>query len=117
MIYDDPKFIIFTGPMFGGKTSKMFAALEREKYRSRKILACKPKMDHRYDDDHISTHTGYKWPAHRVSSGQEIIDLANKRTRFREQKDWKTADNIRKQIEKLGFELEDTPKGPKIKRI
>jgi thymidine kinase len=73
---DDPKFLIFTGPMFGGKTSKMFAALEREKYRSRKILACKPKMDHRYSDDHITTHTGYKWPAVCVSSGQEIVELA-----------------------------------------
>jgi|TARA_R110001583_G_scaffold42973_1_gene136613 thymidine kinase len=73
---ENPKFIIFTGPMFGGKTSRMLAALEREKYRSRRILACKPKLDHRYGTDYISTHTGYKWSACCVSKGQEIIDLA-----------------------------------------
>ena len=69
----DPCFEIFTGPMFGGKTSLMLAAISREKYRNKKIIAFKPKMDHRYSDSFISTHTGYKLEAVPVSTGEEII--------------------------------------------
>ena len=74
---DDPKFVIFTGPMFGGKTSRMLAALEREKYRSKKIGVFKPKLDHRYGFDNVATHTGYKWPATCVASGMEIVSEAD----------------------------------------
>lgn len=74
---DDPRFEIFTGPMFGGKTSLMLAAISREKYRNRKIIAFKPRMDHRYSDSFISTHTGYKLKAVPVSSGEEIIAAAD----------------------------------------
>ena len=72
----DPCFEIFTGPMFGGKTSLMLAAISREKYRNKKIIAFKPKMDHRYSDSYISTHTGYKLEATPVSTGEEILELA-----------------------------------------
>lgn len=73
MNQEDPKFIVFTGPMFGGKTSRMLAALEKEKYRNKKIVAFKPKLDHRYGDCYISTHTGYTWEAINVSTGEEIL--------------------------------------------
>ncbi len=72
----DPRFEIFTGPMFGGKTSLMLAAIAREKYRKKKIIAFKPKMDHRYGDSYISTHTGYKLEAVPVSTGDEIIEAS-----------------------------------------
>jgi len=72
----NPEFIIFCGPMFGGKTSRLLAALDRAKYQSKKIIAFKPKMDHRYADEEIVTHSGHKWRAKCVSSGREIIDLA-----------------------------------------
>ena len=62
--------------MFGGKTSRMLAALDRAKYQSKKISAFKPKMDHRYIKEEIVTHSGYTWNAHCVSSGAEIIELS-----------------------------------------
>jgi len=36
---------------------------------------------------------------------------------YRQQKKWKKADEVRKEIEKLGYRIEDTKKGPKLKRI
>ena len=51
----------------------MLAALEKEKYRNKKIVAFKPKLDHRYGDCYISTHTGYTWEAINVSTGEEIL--------------------------------------------
>jgi len=44
-----------------------------------------------------------------------IKELAEKREKYRKEKNWKKADQIRKEIKKLGFEIEDTPKGPKIR--
>lgn len=41
-----------------------------------------------------------------------IKRLAEEREKCRQQSDWQKADEIRKEIEKKGFKIEDTPKGP-----
>lgn len=47
---------------------------------------------------------------------QEITELMEKRGELRKQGKWQEADKIRKQIEKFGFVIEDTPEGPKVKK-
>jgi cysteinyl-tRNA synthetase len=47
----------------------------------------------------------------------EILKLADDRQECRKQKDFKHADAIRKLIESKGYSVEDTPKGPKLKKI
>jgi thymidine kinase len=71
----DPRFIIFTGPMFGSKTTRMLAALERFTYQNLRVMAFKPRMDDRYAKEEISTHSGTTFPAIIVSSGQEIWEI------------------------------------------
>ena len=39
------EFVMFVGPMFGGKTTKLLSAIDRYKYQGRKILAFKPNVD------------------------------------------------------------------------
>ena len=74
----DPEFIVYTGPMFGGKTSKMLSALDRAKYQTKTIILFKPSMDHRYSDSEVITHGGrLQWPAKCVSSGEDILREAN----------------------------------------
>ena len=68
----NPKFIIFTGPMFGSKTTRLFAVLDRYKYQKRKIVAFKPSIDNRYSDTNITTHSGASMPARVVKNGMEI---------------------------------------------
>ncbi len=46
----------------------------------------------------------------------EIIALANQRQMARSEKNWALADSIRMEINQKGYEIEDTPQGPKIKR-
>jgi cysteinyl-tRNA synthetase len=46
----------------------------------------------------------------------EIVDLVSKRDLARKNKDFKTADEIRKQIFDKGYTLEDTPFGARIKK-
>jgi len=65
-------FVMFVGPMFGGKTTKLLSAIDRYKYQGRNILAFKPDVDERYSKEEIVTHWGHKLNASRVSSGQAI---------------------------------------------
>ena len=65
-------FILFVGPMFGGKTTKLLSAIDRYRYQGRKILTFKPKIDERYSKEEIVTHWNARVPAKRVSSGEEI---------------------------------------------
>jgi len=45
-----------------------------------------------------------------------IFNLINARQEAKQQKDFAKSDEIRKQIENLGYEIMDTPEGPKVKK-
>jgi len=45
----------------------------------------------------------------------KIKKLVQLREKYREEKNWQKADTARKEIEKLGYQVEDTKKGPVIK--
>ena len=68
-----PEFIIFTGPMFGSKTTRLMAVVDRFKYQNRKVLAFKPMMDDRYNQADIVTHNGGKIAASTVQDAAEIF--------------------------------------------
>ena len=68
----DPEFIIFTGPMFGSKTTRMLAVIDRYRYQNRSVMAFKPAIDDRYSSSDISTHSGGRLSAVCVKSGEEI---------------------------------------------
>jgi len=42
--------------------------------------------------------------------------LVQERLDAREDKDWKLADQKRDEISRLGYQVDDTPKGPKINK-
>ena len=69
----DPEFIIFTGPMFGSKTTRLLAAVDRYKYQNKDIVAFKPRMDNRYSSVEICTHSGGKISAIGVETGRDIL--------------------------------------------
>lgn len=69
-----PELKIFTGPMFGGKTTRMLAALERYHYQNRTTMLFKPWMDTRYTDEEVVvTHKGQKHNSILVNNGEEIL--------------------------------------------
>jgi thymidine kinase len=72
--YKIPEFIIFTGPMFGSKTTKLMASVDRYRYQNKNVKAFKPKIDNRYSRSEIVTHSGGKIAAKIVSHGKEIIE-------------------------------------------
>jgi len=48
---------------------------------------------------------------------QEIKKLVEIREKYRAEKNWKKADEIRREIRNLGYQIEDIKTGPKIKKI
>jgi len=70
----NPEFVIFTGPMFGSKTTRLLAVIDRYHYQNRKVVAFKPRMDDRYSAVEISTHSGGRFPAVGVQSGSDILN-------------------------------------------
>ena len=64
---------IFTGPMYGGKTTRLLSALERYSYQKKNIALFKPSIDERYSIESVVTHSGVEWAAHRVPNGEEIL--------------------------------------------
>ena len=53
----------------------------------------------------------------KITIPQKIKELARQREECRKKDDWKKADEIRKEIEELGYSVEDTEEGSKIKKL
>jgi len=52
-------------------------------------------------------------PAEEVVPG-EIMALVDERQKARIEKRWQDADELRENIREAGYEIEDTPKGPRV---
>tara|TARA_R100001509_G_scaffold59611_1_gene32858 strand:- start:11988 stop:12545 length:558 start_codon:yes stop_codon:yes gene_type:complete len=72
----NPQLKVFTGPMFGGKTTKMLAALERFHYQKKRTILFKPNIDKRYSEEKVVTHKGQTHNCILVSDGSEIFDAS-----------------------------------------
>lgn len=53
----------------------------------------------------------------KIKIPKEIKALVEEREKLRKEKKWQEADMIRRKVEKLGWKIEDTEKGTKIKKI
>ena len=73
----NPSFTVFTGPMFGSKTTRLLASVDRYKYQNKSIVAFKPRMDNRYSNVEICTHSGGSMEAVGVETGKDILEYVN----------------------------------------
>ncbi|MCC6955870.1 MAG: cysteine--tRNA ligase [Anaerolineales bacterium] len=58
-----------------------------------------------------------EWQPQEQVIPDEILELAASRTKMRQEKRWAEADALRDQIIAAGYEIEDTPAGPRIKSL
>jgi len=70
---DNPTFTVYTGPMFGSKTSRLLMELERYKYQHKRVAVFKPLIDDRYSNQEIVTHSGWKHAAVCVKEGSDVL--------------------------------------------
>ncbi len=57
------------------------------------------------------------WEKPKEKIPQIILDLVKNREKFRKENLWQKADEIRKKVKNLGYQIEDIKEGPKIKKI
>lgn len=71
----NPSFVVYVGCMFGSKTSKLLMELERFKYQKKSVIVFKPRLDDRYSQDDVVSHSGWSVPATTVKTGADILGI------------------------------------------
>jgi len=79
------------------------------------LLDAKNTMEFLREVDEIFGFVFWKKPKKRIP--ENIFKLVKEREGCRENGQWQKADQIRKEIEKLGYRVEDTKEGPKLKKM
>jgi len=68
--------LVMRGPMFSKKTFRLIEELSgRTEYAGQKVQAFKPARDTRSGEGTITAHSGASFPAWKVSSSREILEL------------------------------------------
>jgi cysteinyl-tRNA synthetase len=82
-------------------------------------ISAQKKLGTAYEFDRIFglKITGMKDESGQVIIPGEVIILIDRRTEAKQKKDFKTADELRKKIEEMGFELLDKKEGVEVKKI
>ena len=70
------ELILYTGPMFSSKTTRLLQKIDRLHYQGKVTLSFKPKMDDRYSvDGVIVTHNDAHVKCFQVENGEEILKI------------------------------------------
>lgn len=65
---------VICGSMFSGKTEELIRRLRRAQIARQKVAIFKPKIDNRYSEDHIVSHSELKIPSLVVESPKDILE-------------------------------------------
>src|SRR5918911_363589 len=65
---------VIVGSMFSGKSEELIRRLRREQIAKRKVQIFKPRIDNRYSDDHITSHSAMQIQAENVASARELLE-------------------------------------------
>lgn len=68
---------VVTGCMFNGKTEELIRRLRRAKIAKQKVVIFKPKIDTRYSDNSIVSHSEQSLPSILIEDAKEILDLVD----------------------------------------
>ena len=72
---------VICGSMFSGKSEELIRRLRRAEIARQNVQVFKPRIDDRYDDDHIVSHNRQRLPSQRVGSSAEIYESVKAETR------------------------------------
>ncbi len=66
---------VICGSMFSGKTEELIRRIHRTEFARQKCQVFKPKIDNRFDDEHIVSHNQLKIQSRKVEKAEEILRL------------------------------------------
>jgi thymidine kinase len=65
---------VITGSMFSGKSEELIRRVRRAQIARQRVQLFKPRVDERYEADHIVSHSDMKMPSQVVASAAEILE-------------------------------------------
>jgi thymidine kinase len=65
---------VITGSMFSGKSEELIRRVRRAQIARQKVQLFKPRLDDRFAEDHIVSHSDMKMPSETVGSSREILE-------------------------------------------
>jgi len=68
--------IVYCGPMWGGKTEALVSRLVRARLQDIPTVAFNPLRNNRFDTTDIRAHSGARFPATPVETGEQIVQVA-----------------------------------------
>ena len=71
---------VICGSMFSGKSEELIRRLRRAQIARQRVQIFKPRLDDRYNLDHIVSHSELRIPSQLVSNSQEVWDAVEDRT-------------------------------------
>ena len=63
---------VICGSMFAGKTEELIRRIKRIDYAKREVLVFRPKIDNRYSESEVVSHSNYRHTAITIQSASEI---------------------------------------------
>ena len=71
---------VVTGSMFSGKTEELLRRIRRATIAKQNVQVFKPKLDHRYGTDKVTSHAGANFTATPVENSSEILETLAEET-------------------------------------
>jgi len=68
---------VICGSMFSGKSEELIRRLRRARIARQKVIAFKPRIDDRYDDDDIVSHDDRRVESFRIDDATEVLDYVD----------------------------------------
>ena len=65
---------VITGSMFSGKSEELIRRLRRAQIARRKVQIFKPKIDNRFSEDHIISHSEMRIPSENLVTSRELLE-------------------------------------------
>ena len=72
---------VICGSMFSGKSEELIRRLRRAEIARQNVQVFKPRIDDRFDDDHIVSHSRQRLPSQRVTTSEELYAAVKHDTR------------------------------------
>src|SRR5204863_8737407 len=71
---------VICGSMFSGKSEELIRRLRRAQIAKQSVQIFKPRLDNRFSEDHIVSHSDMKIKSELVSEAHEIMKLLDDKT-------------------------------------
>ena len=71
---------VIVGSMFSGKSEELIRRLRRAEIARQRVHVFKPKIDARFSDEHIVSHSDMKMKSEPIERAEEIFDKLDDRT-------------------------------------